>query len=174
MSTRSEFTKYLKSMDEEELRKELQGLFKRFRDVKLHYTMELGGDAERKKVFDKAKKDIRNMYFIKNKPRKRPRVAKSKQILKELDSVSVFTHELVDLYLYVTEVSMDYLMRRYRSTASAYNSCKDAFAKAINLIAKTALHDEFKKRCGMLAQLAMEIPEMDSAINNLYREQFKA
>jgi len=80
--SRSNFIKFIKSLDEAELRKEITQLYSNHKDVKNYYSMELGSDEDRKKIYDKAKVDIRNMYFIKDKARKRPRVAKNQFVYK--------------------------------------------------------------------------------------------
>jgi len=173
MSARSEFTKFLKSLSEEELREELKSLYSSIKDVKQHYQMELGGDAERKKIFDKAKKDIYNLYFIRNIPRKRPRVAKIKAILKEMKKLSVFSHETADLLLATTETCLEYLYNRSYTTSATYNSCIDSYDQALAII-DTGLHADFEKRCRFIAAKAENIDELDGVLQELFEKVFEA
>lgn len=171
MSARSEFNKFVKSLTEDELRQEMKSLYATLKQVKQHYQMELGGDEERRKIFDRAKKDIYNLYFIRNIPRKRPRIAKIKVILKELKKLSVFSHETVDLYLYTTETCLDYLSRRSYTTSATYNSCMDSYEKALEII-DTGLHEDFRDRCKKIASRGGKISELDGVLKEFYDETF--
>lgn len=173
MSARSEFTKFLKSLNEDELRQEMKSLYATIKEVKQHYQMELGGDAERKKIFDKAKKDIYNLYFIRNIPRKRPRVAKIKSILKEMKKLSVFSHETADLLLYTTETCLEYLYNRSYTTSATYNSCVDSYDQALEII-NTGLHADFEKRCSFIAAKAARIDELDGMLQELFEQTFRS
>ena len=170
MSARSEFTKFLKSMDESELRKELSRLYTSIPEVKMHYTMELGGEEQRKKIFDKAKSDVFNLYFIRDKARKRARVAKVKAIIKEMEKVSIFDHELVDFLLYVTRISQDYLARRYSVTKASYNSCHYAFSKALDKIQAGDFRSDFKKECQKIARAET----YDTGFDEMMQDAFAA
>ena len=151
----------------------MKSLYKTLKEVKQHYQMELGGDEERRKIVDKAKKDIFNLYFIRAKPRKRPRIAKIKIILKELKKLSVFSHETIDLFLYTTETCHEYLSRRRSTTSATYNSCVDCYQQALQLI-DTGLHNDFKDRCKKIASKAARISELDGMLTELYDETFEA
>ena len=114
-------------------------IYSKFSDVKKHYAMELGSEADRKKIFDKAKKEIKNLYYVRNRPRKRPRIAKIKTIIKEVSNISVFSHEKVDLLLYATETGLGYLHKKSNTTNATYNNCRDNFDKATTLINQLSL-----------------------------------
>ena len=133
--------------------------------------MELGGEAERQKIYDKAKKDIYNLYFIRGIPRKRPRIAKIKVILKELKKLSVFSHETVDLLLSTTETSLDYLGRRSYTTTATYNSCIDSFEQALDLI-EGGMQDDFQDRCKKIVSRAKRIDELDGILTENYKAVF--
>lgn len=158
-------------MNEDELRQEMKSLYATIKEVKQHYQMELGGDEERRKIFDKAKKDIYNLYFIRNIPRKRPRIAKIKIILKGLKKLSVFSHETIDLLLYTTETCLEYLSRRRYTTSATYNSCMDSFEQALELI-DTGLHSDFQSRCKSIVTKAKRFDELDGILTEHYENVF--
>ena len=172
--SRSNFIKFIKSLNEDELRKEMTQLYSNHKDVKNYYSMELGSDADRKKIYDKAKVDIRNMYFIKNKARKRPRVAKIKSILKGLEKIAVFTHETIDINLYTCGISMEYLSRRPSATKASYNNCLDTFKKSMLLIQKVGMQKEFKDTAKLLIEDSGSVMFIDDELNDAYREAFKS
>lgn len=172
--SRSAFLKFSKSLNEEELRTELTNLYGKIEEVKKHYAMELGKDTDRKKIFDKAKKEITNLLYVRNRPRKRPRIAKIKVILKELAKLSVFQHETADLYLHATEQETAYLMRRPSTTQATFNNCRENFEKACDIINQLSLHNDFVDRCRVIVQDANSIYMLDEEIQSIYNKNFKS
>lgn len=172
--SRSAFIKFTKSLSEDELRTELRDLYGKIVEVKKHYAMELGSEADRKKIFDRAKKDVTNLLYIRNKCRKRPRIAKIKTILKEIAKLSVFQHETADLYLHAAEQETAYLMRRPSTTQATFNNCRENYDKACSIINQFALHEDFKDRCRTIAQDAQSIYMLDEEIQEIYNQNFKS
>lgn len=152
----------------------MRNLYNELDAVKKHYAMELGQDTDRKKIFDKAKKEIYNLIYIRNKPRKRPRIAKIKTITKELAKLSVFQHETADLYLYAAELEAAYLLRRPSTTQATFNNCRENFEKACDIINQLALHEDFKDRCRVLVQDANAIYMLDEQIQDIYNKNFRS
>lgn len=172
--SRGEFGKFIKSMNEDELRDELKLLYQKIEDVKKHYAMELGKDADRKKIFDRTKLEVRNLLYIRNKPRKRPRIAKLKNILKDLAKISVFKHEMADLYLYAAECEVAYLLRRPSTTKATYNNCRENYEKACDIINQLSLHNDFEDRCQTMVSDADSIYMLDEEINEIYNKNFRS
>ncbi len=171
--SRSNFIKFIKSLDEDELRKEMTHLYSSIKDVKQYYSMELGTDTDRKKIYDKAKVDIRNLYYIRNKPRKRPRIQKIKTILKSLEKIAVFTHETIDINLYTCGISMEYLSRRPSTTQAGYNNCLDTFKKAMLLIQQVGMQKEFEDASQMLIENSASLLFIEDELVDAYNEAFK-
>lgn len=170
--SKAKFVKHIKALGEAEMREELTILYTKIKEVKLYYAMELGDDEGRKKIYDKAKVDIKNLYYTRGKPRRRPRIQKIKTILKNLEKLAVFTHETIDINLYTCDISMSYLMRRPSITQPTYNNCIDTFNKALKLIQQTALYDEFDERCQQILTDGMSVYELDTLIDKMYREVY--
>jgi len=171
--SRGEFSKFIKTLNEEELREELTGLYGKIDEVKKHYAMELGKDADRAKIYAKAKKDIKNLLYIRERPRKRPRIAKLKDLLKQLNKFSVFKHEMADIYLYAAEVEMAYLLRRPSTTRATYNNCRENFEKACDIINQLVLHEDFKDRCRTMATDSDSVYMLEEEIHDIYSKNFR-
>ena len=163
-----EFNKFLKSLSEAELKAELVMLYSKVSAVKEHYTMELGDEKARKKVYDKAKKDLTNLYYIRGIARKRPRIQKCKSLLKTMEVNAVFAHESVDLYLFVTELSLEYLGKRSRTTQAVYNQCIESYRKATSLIAQYDYQDDFLLRCKSCCKKSLKFYSLSDEISDLF------
>lgn len=172
--SKSELKKYITSMDEQELRSEILNLYQKFPEVKSYYAIELGTEADRKKIYDKAKKDIWNLFYISKRPRKRPRIQKIKTLLKEREKLSIFTHETIDLYLYAVETAVAYLLLRPRTTKATYNSSIENFRKAAQFIETAGLQDVFKERCVLMVSDAELIFMLEEAFDEIYRQCYKS
>lgn len=144
---KSQVIKHLDHLDEDELRSEILVLYEQVEGVKQYYTMELGSQADRQQIYDKAKKQIIAKYATKSyrKPR-RPRIQKINLILASMAKKSVFTHELIDLYCYDAEAAIQF-MRHYNYFSEILaNHIIQIFEKAVKLIAGLKLWDEWRVR----------------------------
>ncbi len=171
--SKSKFLKFVSAVGEEELREELKSLYTKIPEVKLHYLMELGNDEDRKKRYEKAKKDIKNFFYIAQKPRKRTRVAKAKSLIKDIIKHAIFSHEKVDIYLHATEISLMYLLRRPSATQATYNFCMFTFQKAIHLILEMALQTDFEDRCKSIATDAQAVYGLNTEIRDILLEAYE-
>ncbi len=170
--SKSELKKYIGSLQENELREEILNLHQKLPEVKSYYAIELGSEADRKKIYDKAKKDIWNLYYISKRPRKRPRIQKVKALLKEREKLSIFTHETIDLYLYAVEIALAYLLTRSRTTKATYNSTAENFKKAAKFIQQAGLQDVFNERCALLTSDAELIYMLEEVFSDIYTDCF--
>ena len=92
------FKKHIDQLDPEDLKEELMILFTKIKGVKEYYLMELGDDNQRKRVYDKAKKDISSKYATKSFKRpRRPRIQKVKNIIRDLEKESVLPFEMIEV-----------------------------------------------------------------------------
>jgi len=141
------FNKYINSLDHEELKTEIKHLFKKIPAVKEYYKMELGSETERKKLFDKAKEEIRSRYATKSyrRPRK-PRIQKINKILSTMKKKSIFQHELVDLYLFDIETCIDFARNYQLHTQVMQNHIDQVFQRAQLIIEGDQLGEMFKSR----------------------------
>jgi len=81
--SKAKFSKHLKELNIEEMKHELLQLYTSIPEVRQHYAMELGTEADRKKIYDKVKKNIESKYATKSYRRpRRPRIQKINTLLK--------------------------------------------------------------------------------------------
>ncbi|MEE9438732.1 MAG: DUF6155 family protein [Saprospiraceae bacterium] len=137
------FTKFINSLSEEELKSELDKIYTKYKSVKEFYTMELGESKDRMLLLDKAKKKIAKLY---DRRRARSRVSKTNVIIKEMVTISIFDHELADVYLTHAEVAAIHV-RDYRNPKDAeVNTLVKSFKTSINLALSSGSFEDFRPR----------------------------
>ena len=168
------FKKHIDQLDPEDLKEELMILFTKIKGVKEYYLMELGDDKQRKRVYDKAKKDISSKYATKSLRRpRRPRIQKVKNIIRDLEKESVLPFEMIDIYLHNTEEALSFMMKyRYDSTPLR-NSINNSFIKALNLIDLELMEEEYRERCGKITNKMSYAPWVFEDGLNLYSKIYK-
>lgn len=144
---RNQFVKHLRQLNREELEEEILLLYDKIPDIKEFYKMEMGSDADRKKVYDKYKKEIQSCFKTKSyrKPR-RPRIKKTKAILKEARSKSIFDHELADLVLHTAEEAIYFHVEYGFYSETLINNIISWFDEAITLISRSMTEELFETR----------------------------
>lgn len=170
----STFKKFIESLSEEELRSELSTLYSENSDVKRHYLMELGTEADRKKIFDRAKKEIAAKFATRSfrKP-KRPRISKVNALLKELDNISIFKDEMADLYLYNCQVGLEFMEHYYFYSEPVVNNIYKSFESACLLIQADMIEEAFSDRCKNLIDKAFDVNDhLGQAMQSTYDECF--
>lgn len=170
--SRSAFRKFIATLSEEDLRNELQLLYTKIKQVKTHYSMELGETLDRKKIYDKVKKEIYNLFYIRGLPRRRPRIQKIKTLIKELNKNAVFNHETADLYIYASRTGLDYLLLRPNTTKAAFNNCIENFSKGCDLVSAYSLEDDFLESCKSIVLDAKKIYMIKHEIQEIYDMHF--
>jgi len=151
---RSTFLKHINSISEEDLRDELLQLFNKVPEVKAFYSLELGSEKDRQKIYDKAKESIKVKYRTKSyrKPR-RPRIQKINTILKELETKAVFQWEMIDIYLFNAEQGLLF-MKTYKFYSDPLkNTIINSLKKAIPLIEESLFQEKFKDRVEAMVSL---------------------
>lgn len=136
------FIKFLKEAPEEDLRKELEILFSKYSEIKEHYTMELGDEADRKKIYDKAKKKLNGMY---QRYRFRARKSKATALIKQVQKISVFDHELADFYLFHAELCMTWMIN-YNIFPDIWSHFMASLGSGLDLVLKSMSEDDFEER----------------------------
>lgn len=138
----SKFKKYKEAAPEEEIREVLEKLYRSFPVVKQYFTMELGTEKERASLNQKAKKKLESLY---QRYKTRSRKSKANAILKELEAISVFDHELADVYLYHAELCLDWL-RYFDVKPMEADHMLESLDKAIQLIIRSMSEEQFEGR----------------------------
>ncbi len=101
-----EVKKYLNELSEEELREEFLKLYKKFPILKEYYQQELSQDGGG--LVADYKKKIRQHYFPTGRSVKRPRAAKTRELLSRFRKLSAFPFDVADLQLYQAETMVEF------------------------------------------------------------------
>lgn len=170
---RSSFNKYIVELSEDELKEELLKLFDKIPEVKLFYKMDLGSDKDRKKIYDKAKKDIAKKYVTKSYRRpRRPRIQKVNKILSELKKSSILSFELIDIYLFTSETALAFNKEyQFYSDVLTNNICL-CFEKAMLLIKENRMEEDYKERALAVINSAPFDMEMRRRLKASYNQVF--
>jgi len=140
---KTNFTKFINSLTDEELRGEMDKLYTKYKPIKEYYTMELGSDDDRKKLLDKAKNGIIKLY---ERFRTRSRITKVNNILKGISAISIFDHELADVYITHVEAATYHLNYFGWAKDADYNHLEKSFFKSVDLVTSSQSKDQFEGR----------------------------
>ena len=144
MASKKDLTKFLNDLSKEELIKEFEKLYQKFKEVKTYYDIDLGGDTTA--IVNGVKKKIYNEYMP-DRGFGKARSSVVKNLIDDFAKVSIYPSDLIDVILYRVEIAAEFGMSYGYDNEAFYNSCDLAFEKALNLIIKNNLEDEFKERC---------------------------
>ncbi|MFT4566998.1 MAG: hypothetical protein ACI9FN_001961 [Saprospiraceae bacterium] len=170
---KSQFIKHLEELNEDDLRDELLQLYKQVPEVKTYYSMELGTEKERKKLYDRTKKEIIAKYATKSfrRPR-RPRIQKINLILAEMKRKSIFAHEMADLYLFDVEEAISF-SRKYQFYSDVLsNHVIKTFTEACRIIQEQVLHDTYKERCESVLSNVLYYPTIHMDLEPIFDTTF--
>jgi ribosome-associated toxin RatA of RatAB toxin-antitoxin module len=148
---KSDLIRHLQQLSEDELRQEITTLFDAISDVKSYYSMELGTETQRLKLYNNAKIEIAKKFLTKSKRRpRRPRIQKLNLLLRNLESSSVFPHEMIDIYLYACECAINFKIDYNFKSVPLDNTIIKNFEKALDQIVRSRLKEEYQDRCNSL------------------------
>ncbi|AHM58289.1 hypothetical protein D770_00055 [Flammeovirgaceae bacterium 311] len=152
-STNSELNRYLKSLEKQELETEVKKLFSKIPAVKQYYEQELTGDSGA--VLEKYKAKIRKEYF-RGRGFGNASSSASRKAVQDFKKISVFPRDVVELWLYRTEMMLDYTLAWGDLNESFYNSLCMSFEEACCMICKEGLESEFQDYCTRILAKASE------------------
>ena len=146
MATKKEFTKYINELSKEELIKELDKLYSKFKNVQDYYSMELTEDTSA--VLNKYKEALKKEYFPNTKfGIGEGRASIARKIISEFTKIKVFDADLIDLMLYRVELCVEYAKSVGDVNEQFYVSTENAFLSVVKLIGKNKLQNQFTFRC---------------------------
>jgi hypothetical protein len=149
---KKEFTKYIKSLDEKGLYQELEKLYRKIPDVAKYYDMELNSNSE--KIVANYKKSLKAEYFP-SRGYGKARSAASRKIVLDFKKISDNQVDLIDLWLYRTEMMIKYTMSYGDISEAFYNSLATGFEAACELIQQKQLEEHYLIYCKeLIAPLA--------------------
>ncbi len=172
---KSSFIKHINQLGEEDLRSELLMLFNKVKEVSEFYKMELGTEADRKRLYDKAKKNITSKFATKSYRRpRRPRVQKVNQILSETKSKSIFDYDMIDIYLFTCETAVEFVWEYEFASTPVFNVIRKTFDSALTLIKLNSMENDYEDRCkAIVNKIRFDRylkAEMETTFINVYPE----
>ena len=129
----------MQSLTVEELHEELDKLYTKYKPIKDYYTMELGGVEDRKKLLDRAKKSIERLY---ERRKTRSRLSKVNTILKEISLISIFDHELADVYIHHVECCTSHINYYGLRRDADANHLMTSFKRSVDLVTSSQTKDD--------------------------------
>ena len=172
--SKAKFKKHLAELNIEELKHELSELYDKVPGVKQHYAMELGSEKDRKRIYDKAKAEIKAKYATKSYRRpRRPRIQKINTILKKMRHTAVFKHEMIDLYLFDLEEAMVFIVKYGFYSQTLANHIKSVYKSAAQLIAQEHLCEDHQSRIDLILSRAELIPDLHWDLDEIRQEFFR-
>jgi len=147
---KKELNKYLNSLSEKELIKEVK-LYDKFADVKKYYEMELGDNSE--KILAEYKAKIKKEYFP-TRGYGRARNSVSRKVILDFKKIAIHQKDVVELLLYRVEMMLKFTNAYGDINEPFYNSLESSFGQASEIIAKEQLRPYFKVYCEELVQSA--------------------
>lgn len=148
-----ELKKWVQELSEEELQEELLKLYKKFPIVKEYYQQELSQDGG---LIEDYKKKIRQHYFPTGRSVKRPRAAKTRELLSRFRKLSPFPYDVADLLLYQAETMVEFSASKGTSGNRGYISggfnqtLISRYKEALQLIVAESLQQDFMPRLQQL------------------------
>ena len=170
---KSSFVKHINQLEEEDLRSELLMLFTKVKAVSEYYKMELGSEEDRKRLYEKAKKDIASKFATKSYRRpRRPRIQKAYKILSEVKSKSVFDYEMIDVYLFTCEKAVEFVWEYEFASTPVFNMIAKTYDMALSLIKISNMEEEYRERSeNILVEITFD-RELNSKITETYRNVY--
>lgn len=173
ISIKRELSKYLNSLQPEELIKEINTLYANHKSVKDYYALELGGEAKAIELLQEYKVKIRKQYFP-DKRNGNPKAAKLRSLITEFKKLSPYPMHTIDLMLYRVEQAIGFMHQAGGDLSEAfYTTTENAFFATTELIKQEKMEAFFKTRCHLIVRSSEEFYwGFKSTITHYYDETF--
>jgi hypothetical protein len=139
-----ELTKYLNSLDEKGLKKEVKILYDKFDQVKQYYDLELGNS--RMRILNEYKEKIKEEYFPK-RGYGRASNRESKKVISEFKKISIQQKDVIELLLYRIEMMVKFTAEYGDIDEPFYNSLENGFKEACKLVEREKLKQYYRNYC---------------------------
>lgn len=148
-----EVKKYLNELTDEELREEVVKLYKKFPILKEYYQQELSQDGSG--LVAEYKKKLRLHYFPSGRTVKRPRAAKTRELLSRFRKLSPFSYDVADLLLSQAEIMVEFSASKGSGKkgfiSGGFNQTLiSRYKEALQLVVAEGLQKEFMARLQQL------------------------
>jgi hypothetical protein len=169
---KKDFNKYVKSLDEKGLAKELKMLYDKFELVRKYYKAELSEDAN--SILAEYKLKLKKEYFP-TRGYGKASSGTSRKVVIEFKKIATHSSDVVELWLYRTEMMLEYTLTYGDIDEHFYNSLYTGFAEACKLISKEALHKHYQDDCLKLINMSEELGwGVPDDLHSAYMEYFDA
>ena len=172
MASKKDLIKYLIDLTKEELEKEVEKLYSKFKEVKTYYAIELSGDTS--SIVNEIKAKIKKEY-LPDRGYGQARSAVVKKVIDDFAKISIFPIDLIDVILTRVEIAIEFSDKYGDINEAFYASAENAFEKALKLIEKHQLKSDFKLRCKEIVHSTREYgwgfhDELSYLYDEYYRE----
>lgn len=164
------FLKYIKNLDEAELVKELQKLYGKFPEIKKFYEMELSPSTD--KVVAEYKAKIKKEYFKPSGKFGRGKSSVSRKLIAEFKKITIYESDVIELWVYRTEMMMKYIVDRDYYSESFHKSTTISFETCCKLIIKEKMETEFEPRCHEMIMLVDDFWSLPKELEYIYEQYF--
>ena len=164
------FIKFINTLDEQDLAKELQKLYTKFPEVKKYYEMELSPTTD--KVVEQYKAKIKKGYFKPNGNFGRAKSSVSRKVIAEFKKIAIHQSDVVELWVYRTELMAKYVVERDYYSETFAGSLISSFETCCKMIVKERLESEFEPRCKEIVVLTHELWGLPDELQRVYEEYF--
>ena len=148
--------KYLASLDQEQLREQIEHLYTTFKDVKVYYDFVFNPKEE--KLVNESKEKISNEYFPVRRKRPRARRSVAQNYIKHFMTLGVNPLHIADVMWFNLEIASTYNRDRQFKQQAFYTSMAKSFDEALRYTLVNGLYDEYQMR---ITKLYQEITEQD-------------
>lgn len=165
-----EFIKYINALDEEDLVKELQKLYTKFPTIKKYYAMELSPSTD--KIVAQYKTKIKKVYFKPNGGFGRAKSSVSRKIIAEFKRVAIHQSDVIELWVYRTEMMTKYVVGRNYYSETFFKSIAISYETTCKLIAKEKMETEFEPRCHEIIDSVSDFWGLPEELQWIYEQYF--
>jgi hypothetical protein len=174
MAGNKELNKYLKELTKEELIKEVNKLYGKFKFVKEYYASEFGTDKG--KLLESSKAKLKRL-ILKTGSYIKPEISAANIVVRDFISVSVHAVDKIDLLLYKVEMCFEFLeLWGYNQFTNVENTIYNTYSEVVNMIYENKLEKIFAERCeeveatvgnyGLIENILNTDEEEDETINS--------
>ncbi len=164
MAGSRELNKYLKELSKEELIKEINKLYSKFKFVKDYYASELGSDKG--ELLKNCKAKLARLILKSGRDIK-PDIASVNKIIREFTSVSVHKTDIIDLMLYKVELCVEFLERWGLEFSGVTRTVSGTYPEILDMIYDNKLEKIFSKRCEEFEAVAGNYGLIENTLTNL-------
>lgn len=153
MSKRA-LTKYLQSLDKQELEDQVLDLYTRFKPVKEYYNFVFNPKEE--KLVEEAKFKISNEYFPLKRRKARARRSVAQKYIKQFLLLEMDAALIADVMLFNIETAQRFNDRKRINQEAFYKSMFNSFEQAVTFVTQNGLKAVYEKRISAIVEIAWE------------------